>query len=147
MHRYDTIAEAVTDRMNDAELKRKLRDLRRYERRLCGDPSAPVFREYFALEEGVPARYPFGVLRVLDDRSRARAVREYLAALFGISHEDPPERTRLLAALDLPPDATDDMVTHAFRSLALEIHPDQGGDNELMSELAELYRRWLESRA
>lgn len=38
------------------------------------------------------------------------------------------ERSRLLARLELEPDAYGDAVRHAYRRLALQLHPDHGGD-------------------
>ena len=88
-------------------------------------------------------RYPFGVLIVLDGESRKRVFREYLGEVFRESVAGSRrEPSVLLATLGLPPDATDDMVSHAFRVMAREFHPDLGGDNELMRELLDLYHEW-----
>lgn len=38
------------------------------------------------------------------------------------------ERCRLLARLGLQPDARPDAIRHAYRRLALALHPDHGGD-------------------
>lgn len=38
------------------------------------------------------------------------------------------ERSRLLARLGLQPDARPDAIRHAYRRLALALHPDHGGD-------------------
>lgn len=38
------------------------------------------------------------------------------------------ERSRLLARLELEPDAHGDAIRHAYRRLALQLHPDHGGD-------------------
>lgn len=132
--------------MDRAEVVRKLRSLRSLERRLRGG-TAPLFDEYFALQEGEPARYPLLTLSILDHESRAHAFEEYLTALFGGDEaraEPHPSSnaayTRLATALGLSPDSSPQAVRRGFRRAMLEYHPDQGGDNSLAAELIELYR-------
>ena len=136
--------------MDAAALTRKLRDLRRLERRFSGGAS-PVFDAFFSLEPGCPARYPFTMLLVFDDTSRARAVREFLHEVWGPAPRADAAgslraggagrsaRARLLEALELPPDASAAQITQRFRVTAKELHPDLGGDHELMVELLALY--------
>jgi len=129
--------------VDEATLRHKLRDLRRGERRVRGDEATPTFDRFFGFSEGERVRYPFGVLIVLDGESRKRVFREYLGEVFRESVAGSRrEPSVLLATLGLPPDATDDMVSHAFRVMAREFHPDLGGDNELMRELLDLYHEW-----
>ena len=134
--------------MDEAKLRHKLRDLRRAERRVRGSEATPTFDRYFALDEGKRVRYPFGVLTILDAESRKRVFREYLAEVFWSSVAGSRrESAALLAALGLPRDATDDMVSHAFRVMAREIHPDVGGEDELMREPLDLYHEWQRGAA
>ncbi len=134
--------------MRRDELVRKLRDLRRLERRLVGEETgarSPLWDEFFSLREGVPVRYPFRMLLVFDRSSRDRAFREYLATLWIRGAEGEPGRfghdRLLLDELGLPPDTSDEEVRAAFRRLALELHPDLGGEETLMRELIDRYRR------
>ncbi len=133
--------------MTRDRLIRKLRDLRRLERRYSGDETggpSPLWDEFFTLQEGVRVRYPFRMLLVFDRASRDRAFREYLAALWirGLAGE--PSRLEhdraLLDELGLAPDTTAEEVRAAFRRLALDVHPDLGGDETLMRELIDRYR-------
>ena len=133
--------------MTRDELVRKLRDLRRLERRLSGGQGDPteVWCEYFSLSEGARVRYPFRMLQVFDRTSRERAFGEYLLALWArVGSTEPvrsaPDRS-LLDELGLGPHARNEDVRAAFRRLALELHPDVGGDEDLMRELIERYRR------
>lgn len=133
--------------MTREQLIRKLRDLRRLERRYSGDETggpSSLWDEFFALHEGVRVRYPLRMLLVFDRASRDRAFREYLAALWirGLAGEPSKlEHDRaLLDSLGLAADSTDEDVRAAFRRLALEVHPDLGGDETLMRELIDQYR-------
>ncbi|MFW5688563.1 MAG: hypothetical protein ACOC1U_03240 [Spirochaetota bacterium] len=130
--------------MTRDDLVRKLRDLRKLERRLTGSACAPLWDEYFALEEGRRVRFPFAVLLVFDRPSREHAFGEYLFALWARgAGADPDEiiaSSRLREALGLRADAPRAEVRAAFRRRALELHPDQGGDEASMRELIELYR-------
>ena len=51
-----------------------------------------------------------------------------------------PVSSRLLDFLGLPVTASSSEMTRRFRELAHELHPDRGGDVDLMSELLDLYR-------
>lgn len=133
--------------MTRDELVRKLRDLRRLERRLTGgDPQGvtPVWDEYFSLSEGTRVRYPFRMMLIFDQASRERAIRGFLLALWvraGCSFAHGEHDQKLLDELGLRADADSETVRRAFRRLALELHPDLGGDEELMRDLIDRYRR------
>ena len=133
--------------MTRDELVRKLRDLRRLERRLTGaGESGPtqLWCEFFSIGEGARVRYPFRMLQVFDRQSRERAFREYLLALWvRIGAAGPVVSAQdqfLLDELGLSADARSEDVRAAFRRLALELHPDLGGEEDLMRELIERYR-------
>jgi hypothetical protein len=134
--------------MTRDDLVRKLRDLRRLEQRLSGaGEGAPteLWCEFFSVTEGARVRYPFRMLQVFDRRSRERAFQEYLLALWVRTGAAGPIRSAhdqfLLDELGLTAAARDEDVRAAFRRLALELHPDLGGDEDLMRELIERYRR------
>jgi hypothetical protein len=128
------------------ELVRELRDLRRMERRVLGlapDDPTRVWSEYFATESGTRVRYPLAMMLAFDRPSRCRAIREFMLDLWvrsGGSHAAPAD-ARLRELLGLSPASSPDEVRAAFRRLALEIHPDLGGDTDLMAELIERYRQ------
>lgn len=125
--------------MERSELVRKLRSLRRLERRRSAG-EAPIWERYFSLRQGERVRYPFGILRVLDRESRRRAFSEYLLEVWVASGAEPEADRELLEMLGLPPGAEPEEVRAAFRKLAREIHPDLGGDAELTRQLIERYR-------
>jgi hypothetical protein len=131
------------------ELTRKLRDLRRLERRVRGlssDEPADVWRRYFSLAEGARVRYPFMMMLAFDRTTRERVIREYLFAVWTRTVDPARESdaasadAELLAALGIEGAADPATVRSAFRRLALELHPDAGGDDELMRTLIEQYR-------
>jgi len=127
-----------------AELVRKLRSLRRMERRVRGGEDGPttVWDGFFSVTDGARVRYPLGILLVLDRASRERAFREYLVALWADGADLVPDRDRdVLDALGLPPGSAPADVRAAFREAARELHPDLGGDEDLVRELIEKYRR------
>ena len=133
--------------MRRDELVRKLRQLRRLERRLSGEvASGPteVWDRFFSTEEGVRVKYPLVILLAFDRASRERAFRDYLLALWaGTSGEELPVRSsdrELIEMLGLGAGSSPDEVRRAFRGMALEMHPDIGGDEALMRELIERYR-------
>ncbi|MFP4113693.1 MAG: J domain-containing protein [Spirochaetota bacterium] len=134
--------------MNRADVVRKLRDLRRLERRFHGGPAgsaAEVWERFFSLEPGRRVKYPLMMLVAFDRGSRERAFRDYLLALWA---ETAGEEARTVAAdrelasyLGIGAGASPEEYRRAFRRLALELHPDLGGDEDSMRELLERYRR------
>lgn len=50
----------------------------------------------------------------------------------------------LLASLNLPPDASTEMIKKRFRELAKKYHPDHGGDSRKFISLVETYRKLTE---
>ncbi|TVQ21546.1 MAG: J domain-containing protein [Spirochaetaceae bacterium] len=130
--------------MDAALLTRKLRALRRLERRLSGGAS-PVFDSFFSFDRDARVKFPFTMLLVFDGESRAAAFRSFVDELWigrlsggtsGALATD--RRSVLLQALDLPMDATPQEITRRFRERARELHPDLGGDHDLMVELLAL---------
>ena len=127
-------------------LVRKLRSLRRLERRLRGRgpvPGGTLFDRFLAFEPGRRVRYPFSVLLALDEATRKRAFREFAAALWAESGALDlawGSDAELLETLGLPADADRETVRRAFRELALELHPDLGGDHDLMVTLLSRFR-------
>ena len=101
-----------------------------------------MWERYFSLTEGARVRYPFRMLQVFDRASRERAFNDYLLGLWAHSTEVEAvaHDAELLAMLGLPPEADAAAVRSAFRTMARELHPDLGGDDDLMRELIAKYR-------
>lgn len=140
--------------MFEGELKRKLRSLKRLERRmrrryLATHAKTPlVWDSYFSTRPHKDQiKYPFETLLGLERERRKQIFEEYLYFVFlrhareeGISmltFQDP----EILAYLGLPCYATLSDIKSRFRHLAHEYHPDKGGDHEKMIELLEMYEK------
>ena len=138
--------------MTTAELKHTLRALRRLECKIrgiqpCEFQSADlIWTEFFSTADDAHVRYPLSTLSVLDRPGRKRVVDEYLESVVyqtlspGGPRSKRPVSSRLLDFLGLPVTASSSEMTRRFRELAQELHPDHGGDTDLMSELLDLYR-------
>jgi len=57
------------------------------------------------------------------------------------------QKRSALAFLGLPPDATDGDINKMYKKMALELHPDKGGDPEKFQELQEMKERLTEIEA
>lgn len=57
------------------------------------------------------------------------------------------QKRSALAFLGLPPDATDTDISKMYKKMALELHPDKGGDPEKFQELQEMRERLNEMEA
>jgi hypothetical protein len=140
--------------MFEGELKRKLRSLKKLERRmrwryLTAHEQVPlVWDSYFSTgSHRKRIKYPFAALMGLEREQRKRIFEEYLYFVFlqhareeGISmltFQDP----EILSYLGLPCYATLSDIKTRFRQLAHEYHPDKGGDHEKMIELLEMYEK------
>jgi nucleotidyltransferase/DNA polymerase involved in DNA repair len=61
----------------------------------------------------------------------------------------PAEVARALRVLDLPPDASPDMIHQRYRQLAKTHHPDAGGDAETFKRINAAYKcivTWISSQ-
>ncbi len=104
-----------------------------------------MFDSFFSFDRDARVRFPFTVLLVFDDESRAAAFRAFVDELWigrlsggtsGALATD--RRSALLQALELPIEATPQEISRRFRARARELHPDLGGDHDLMVELLAL---------
>jgi hypothetical protein len=138
--------------MTTADLKRTLRALRKLECKIRDIPASDhasadlIWTEFFSTADDARVRYPFSLLIILDRPSRKRIVDEYLETvirrtlLSGERRLQGSIHSRLLDYLGLPIAAGPQEVVRRFHELAHELHPDHGGDTDLMAELLELYR-------
>jgi hypothetical protein len=144
--------------MFESELKRKLRNLKRFERRLRvhflqRHAQAPlVWNSFFStrrLSGAASVKYSLRLLLQADRDERKRIFEEYLYTVFvrhiqeegigcSIHAIHDPE---VLSFFGLPPYATFADIKHRFRELAHQYHPDKGGNPERMIELLEMYEK------
>merc|ERR1711920_1125365 len=54
------------------------------------------------------------------------------------------QKRSALAFLGLPPDSTENDINKMYKKMALELHPDKGGDPEKFQELQEMKERLTE---
>ena len=144
--------------MFEAELKHKLRNLKKLERRLRfhflqRHARVPlVWNSFFStrrLSDKTPVKYSLRTILAATRDERKRIFEEYLYTVFirhmqeegmgcSINAVHDPE---ILSFFGLPPYATLADVKKRFRELAHQYHPDKGGDPERMIELLDMYER------
>ncbi len=143
--------------MLEIDVKRKLRNLKKLERRLrCRFlqryPQAPlVWNSFFSTwtATAMPVKYSFITLLHAERDERKRMFEEYLFEVlvchlreeglgFSLQTVQNPE---VLSFFGLPPYAGFADIKRRFRELAHQYHPDKGGDPEKMIELLEMYEK------
>lgn len=140
--------------MELTDLKRKLRRLKRTEQHLRYGTNEVqetylTWHRFFSLSGQENVRYPISYLLRLDEATFKRIADEYMAFVYSdyFSHDYyiPIKYfdSRLLAQLDLPSDADENSIKKRFRELAIQYHPDTGGDTEQFIQLMSLYRELL----
>ena len=139
-------------------LKRRLRSLKKAELRLRFGDAAPgspselrplVWDAWFDLREtgAGRARYSRSALAAMTETQLAAVVEAYFFAVFeALYGRDGASGARLydpelLARLGLPPEADAAAIKRRFRRLALESHPDTGGDAAEFRAVLEAYRK------
>ena len=140
-----------------AELKRKLRSLKKLERKMrwqylgTHGQTHLIWDSYFSTrspaQQHADIKYPFEMLLQLDRSQRKQIFEEYVYFVFlqhakevGFSiltFQDP----EILSFLGLPCYATLSEIKKRFKQLAHHYHPDKGGDSEKMIQLLELYEK------
>lgn len=58
---------------------------------------------------------------------------------------DPRDMRDLLSLLSLPQNASAEQIKRAYRKLALQLHPDKGGNAELMKKLNDLMQQYKDN--
>lgn len=109
-------------------------------------------------EEGVAQEYDAyhsiqeQLLAQKEEQERMRKEREEILARLRNSHKVTPiseEVIKALRVLDLPSDATIDMIHHRYRQLAKHYHPDAGGDPATFKRINAAYKcviTWITSQ-
>lgn len=141
--------------MNFDELKKKLRELKKFEietrfkgKQLNGKEDL-VWSKFFSTrsEYDTSAKYPMNYLILIDKEELKRIFSEFFCMVYfryyqenGISLKNlySPE---LLDMFGLPADSTLNDIKRRFRELAKQYHPDCGGDSEKFIEMLEVYRK------
>jgi hypothetical protein len=144
--------------MGTAQLKRKLRELKRVEKRIrFGDAPADekelVWNYFFSTEDAHDGavKYSLNTLLGMDRQGVKQVVEEYFYHVYyrwfkeGSLEAGELYDPALLEALGLPLDAGFENIRRRFRELAKKYHPDLGGDNEKMLSLLETYRKLAHS--
>ena len=144
--------------MDIAEVKRKLRNLKRLECALRNSgqlKNCPVlvWDSFFDLSENgskaKKTRYNSDVLCAMNHERLKAVIDEYWAYVYGELFQENLIQGRLfydrdaLIQLGLPFDADEAAVKKRFRELAKIYHPDVGGDAAKFIELMNLYRRLI----
>jgi hypothetical protein len=139
--------------MQITQLKRKLRELKRVEKRIrFGDDQAEgqdlVWCQFFSTEgKRNPTVKSLDTLLSMNRQGVKQVIEEYFYHVFYRKYKesgialDAIYDPALFSALGLPPGASFDAVKSRFREMAQKYHPDHGGDQEKMIELLETYHK------
>ena len=148
--------------MLKSELKHKLRNLKKLERKIrwhhlsTHQQALFVWDSYFSTKshasDETAVKYPLETLLGFDRPQRKHVFEEYLYVVF-LQHaqeggfamatfQDP----EILNFFDLPYYATFADIKKCFRRLAHKYHPDKGGDPEKMIQLLEMYEKCFPKR-
>ncbi|HHV60126.1 MAG TPA: DnaJ domain-containing protein [Clostridiaceae bacterium] len=142
------------------ELKRKLRQLKKFEHKLRFENFEPsghkkyIWNDFFSTKDENDSTVKYNLSKLL--RMNRQEIREVFDEYFcnvyfqyykenGIIEKsiyDP----KLLSSLGLPPDATISSIKSRFRELAKIHHPDHGGDSSKFIELFETYKKLMDGR-
>lgn len=143
--------------MEIEQLKRKLRELKKAEKRIrfnyesSGASKKYVWDEYFSTKEinELTVKYPLWKLIKLSKEELEEVYEEYFYSIYfqqckenGLNFVDIYDAD-VLSVFGLNPGASVDDIKKRFRELAKKYHPDQGGDNEKMIELIDAYNKLI----
>ena len=143
--------------MDCDDIKRKLRDLKKFElyaRSISPEEATRkklVWDQFFSTkdENSKSVRFSIAKLCKMSHEQRKEAFDEYYYYVYyklfeesGLHYAGAYDPS-LLAFLGLPPDAEEESIKKRFRELAKKYHPDHGGDKDKMIELIDAYDKLL----
>jgi hypothetical protein len=104
--------------------------------------SAPTDLDSVILQEMKDVKVP---------ESPAPLIEDYLISLMKLKSEGLTQianlqESHIYSVLGLSPSATDTEVKRAYKNLAMQLHPDKGGDKDLFQRLTDAYERIMEQR-
>ncbi|SCG84371.1 heat shock protein DnaJ domain-containing protein [Proteiniborus sp. DW1] len=139
------------------QLKRKLRELKKEEKRIrfsydqISTSKRYVWDDYFSTKDvnNLSVKYPLRNLIKLSNEDLDGVFEEYFYSVYfqhckenGLNFVDIYD-VGLLSVFGLNPGASIDDIKKKFRELAKKYHPDHGGDNDKMVELIEAYNKLI----
>ena len=138
-----------------AQLKRKLRDLKRLEIKLRfkNQPRPKnqtlIWDIFFStkIEDDRSVKYSLTQLMQLDREALKQVFEEYFYRIYFQNYQDygltmaDVYDPGLLSLLGLPAHAGIREIKQRFRALAKQYHPDRGGESEKFIELVEIYEQ------
>lgn len=141
-----------------AEIKRKLREIKRLEinLRFHGDSKIAegklVWDDFFSLKSSKKqtSQYDLHSLEIMNRNELKEILDEYFYTIYFRSYQERGLSFKniydpdLLALLGLPITASENDIKIKFRELAKKHHPDLGGDVEKFIELMEIFDRLTE---
>lgn len=140
-----------------AELKRKLRQLKKLEAQIrfnnlqLTQYQQYIWNEYFSTKDEDDGSVKYNMERLLgmDHQKLKEVFDEYFYHVYfqyykenGITSEGMYD-IELLSSLGLPPDSTIGTIKSKFRELAKKYHPDLGGDSGKFIELVNTYKKLI----
>lgn len=138
-----------------ADIKHKIRRLKKWEIRIRGETDDLVWNAYFDTRENrAKVRYPLERLAGMSgDEYRCVTDEFFYQVYYRLYRDCPPEadspyplyNPEILAALGLPPETDAAALKRRFRELAKKYHPDAGGDKSLFIELTERYNELIKN--
>lgn len=141
--------------MITAELKRKLRELKKLEAQIrFKDSELPehkqfIWDKYFSTKNDYDGSVIYNIKNLLSmDHEKLKEIfDEYFTQVYfqyfkenGMPMEGIYD-AGLLSGLGLPSDASIEMIKSRFRELAKKYHPDLGGDSNKFIELMDTYKK------
>ncbi len=143
--------------MEVEQLKRKLRELKKSEKRIrfnYGSTSSSmkyIWDDYFSTKSSneLTVKYPLWKLIELKEQELEEVLEEYFYKVYfqhcrenGLNFHDIYD-VEVLSVFGLDPGAGMEDIKRRFRELAKKYHPDHGGDNDKMIELIDAYNKLI----
>lgn len=143
-----------------AELKRKLRQLKKFEEQVRFNDSQfsknkkYIWNQYFSTknESDDLVKYNMQCLMRMDHQRLKEVFEEYFYYVYFQYYRDNGifaggfYDSDLLECLGLPYDANLESIKHRFRELAKKYHPDQGGDSNKFIDVLAVYKKLMNDK-